>query len=129
MPVPTASAGNTGWTKSPRLNAPLSRFREAISTPAQGNTYLDHARVPEVIALQSQHASFAPREVEMLQRLTEGEDLTDIPKGLGVSYKTVANLSLALKKKTGTQSLADLTRYAMQDDCGMTSAIAPFNTC
>ncbi|MEM8570646.1 MAG: LuxR C-terminal-related transcriptional regulator [Pseudomonadota bacterium] len=52
------------------------------------------------------------------QMLAEGKDLSSIAKALGVSYKTVANLSSTLKKKTRKRSLAALTQYAMQEDWG-----------
>lgn len=111
-------AGANGFLSK---NAPPSCFRDAISTLTKGQVYLDHALALEVIALQAQRASWTPREIEMFEGLAQGEGLAQIAKRLGVSYKTVANLSSALKKKTGKDSLGALARFAMQDDWQSTS--------
>jgi two-component system invasion response regulator UvrY len=55
-----------------------------------------------------------PREMEVLSLLAEGKPYSMIAGDLGVSYKTVVNMSSQLKQKLGAKTLPELIRTAVQ---------------
>ncbi|HRO14722.1 MAG TPA: helix-turn-helix transcriptional regulator [Paracoccus sp. (in: a-proteobacteria)] len=54
------------------------------------------------------------REQQVLALIGQGKSLQDIADQIGVSYKTVANASSALKRKLGVTGTAGLIRYAVE---------------
>jgi two-component system, NarL family, invasion response regulator UvrY len=59
-------------------------------------------------------ADLTPRELEMLTLLAQGKPYGQIADELGVSYKTVVNMSSQLKQKLDARNLPDLIRIAVQ---------------
>src|SRR5215469_13600562 len=55
-----------------------------------------------------------PRESRMLSLLAEGKTYSSIAEDLGVSYKTVVNACLHLKRKLGAKNLPELIRVAVR---------------
>jgi DNA-binding NarL/FixJ family response regulator len=53
-----------------------------------------------------------PRESQMLSLLAKGKTYSSIAEELGVSYKTVVNACLHLKRKLGAKKLPELIRVA-----------------
>ena len=51
---------------------------------------------------------------QLLALLAEGKAYSRIADELGISYKTVANVSSQLKQKLGVRNLPELVRQAMQ---------------
>lgn len=56
------------------------------------------------------------RELEILRLLCRGDRITEVASRLGISYKTVANTTSALKAKLGAKNHADLVRIAVEID-------------
>ncbi len=55
-----------------------------------------------------------PRELQTLSLLAEGKAYGRIAEELGVSYKTVVNVSYQLKQKLDARNLSELIRVAVQ---------------
>ena len=55
-----------------------------------------------------------PRESQMLSLLAKGKTYSSIAEELGVSYKTVVNACLHLKRKLGAKNLPELIRVAVR---------------
>jgi DNA-binding NarL/FixJ family response regulator len=56
------------------------------------------------------------RELEILRLLGRGDRISEVASELGISYKTVANTTSALKTKLGAKSHSDLVRIAVEID-------------
>jgi DNA-binding NarL/FixJ family response regulator len=59
-------------------------------------------------------SDLTPREMETLSLLAQGKPYGQIAGELGVSYKTVVNMSSQLKQKLDARNLPDLVRIAVQ---------------
>jgi DNA-binding NarL/FixJ family response regulator len=59
------------------------------------------------------------RETEILRNLAEGKDMAEIAHILKISYKTVANNCILIKRKLGARSKADLVRIAVKNENAM----------
>lgn len=86
----------------------------AMSLVIRGENYLD-PRLATQIALMNVPGArsktgtrLTPREEEILGMITDGMSYRDIADRACISYKTVSNVSLALKEKLGATSIADL---------------------
>jgi two-component system invasion response regulator UvrY len=55
-----------------------------------------------------------PRQSQMLSLLAQGKTYNSIAKDLGVSYKTVVNTCLILKRRLGAKNLPELIRAAVR---------------
>src|SRR5215470_7040569 len=64
--------------------------------------------------LRDRLADLTPRELETLTLLAQGKPYGQIADELGVSYKTVVNMSSQLKQKLDARNLPDLIRLAVQ---------------
>jgi two-component system, NarL family, invasion response regulator UvrY len=109
-------AGATGYVLK---DASLDDFMKAFSTVQAGTPYLSHELALQVAlvhvpARQSPLAELTPRELQTLSLLGEGKNYGQIAEELGVSYKTVVNVSYQLKKKLDARNLSDLIRIAVQ---------------
>ena len=56
------------------------------------------------------------RELEILRLLGRRERISEVASELGISYKTVANTTSALKAKLGARRHSDLVRIAVEID-------------
>jgi two-component system, NarL family, invasion response regulator UvrY len=63
---------------------------------------------------QAPHERLSDREFEVFKHIAAGKSLTDIADSLRVSIKTVSTHRTRIMEKTGFQSNADMTRYALQ---------------
>ncbi len=61
-------------------------------------------------------SQMTPRELEILRLLGRGNKIVEVADALGISYKTVANTTSALKTKLGAKSHSDLVRIAVEID-------------
>ena len=55
-----------------------------------------------------------PRQSQMLSLLAKGKTYNTIAEELGVSYKTVVNNCLILKRRLGAKNLSELIRAAVR---------------
>jgi two-component system invasion response regulator UvrY len=99
-------------------------FIKAIRAVAGGERYLSNGLALK-LAFADQNLSKNPldalsgREIEILRNLANGKDMTEIAHILKVSYKTVANNCILLKRKLGARSKADLLRIAVENKVTM----------
>lgn len=99
-------------------------FIKAIRAVAAGERYLSN-NLALKLAFSDQNLAKNPldsltgREIEILRNLAEGKDMAEIAHVLKVSYKTVANNCLLLKRKLGARSKADLLRIAVENKVAM----------
>jgi DNA-binding NarL/FixJ family response regulator len=99
-------------------------FIKAIRAVAGGERYLSNTLALKLAFADQSHASnpldtLNGREIEILRNLAEGKDMTEIAHILKVSYKTVANNCILLKRKLGARSKADLLRIAVENKVAM----------
>ena len=92
---------------------------KAIQEVQRGNRYLSHSLAIEIAVSRmpprSQSlADLTSREPDALALLAKGKTYSHIAQELNVSYKTVVNISLQLKKKLNVESLSALVQKAMQ---------------
>ena len=97
-----------------------SSFRDALAAIHAGEIYLDHVTAMKLVTqrnvAQAQPlAGLTQREREVLFKLGDGLDLSQIAEDLNVSYKTAANTSTTLKKKLGAKGQNDLIRIAIEN--------------
>jgi two-component system, NarL family, invasion response regulator UvrY len=94
-------------------------FIKALRTVASGEHYLSGGLALK-LAFSDQHRIKNPldtlsrREIEILRNLARGKDIAEIAHILQVSYKTVANNCVLLRRKLGARSKADLLRIAVE---------------
>jgi DNA-binding NarL/FixJ family response regulator len=94
---------------------PPERFLEAVEALMAGETYLTPQMAREIAFLRARNpGAFSAREIEILRGLAAGDSLADIAAALGVSYKTIAGNSAALKARLGARTTQDLVRVAME---------------
>ena len=99
-------------------NAPPSDFREAVRTLEAGEFYLAPKQAMALATLRAGAAgdplgALSDRERQVLALIGQGHALQAIADQLGVSYKTAANTSSALKKKLGVDGINGLMKFAL----------------
>jgi DNA-binding NarL/FixJ family response regulator len=94
---------------------PPERFLEAVDALMAGETYLTPQMAREIAFLRGRGpGALSARETEILRGLAAGKSLADIAADLGVSYKTIAGNSAAMKAKLGARTTQDLVRVALE---------------
>ncbi|MFV0299560.1 MAG: response regulator [Paracoccus sp. (in: a-proteobacteria)] len=100
-------------------NAPPEEFRQAVRAQEAGEFFLNPHHAMALATMRAGGAGADPlaglsaRESEVLHQIGQGQSLQAIADALGVSYKTVANTSSALKKKLGVDGMNGLMRIAL----------------
>lgn len=100
-------------------NAPPEEFRQAVRAQEAGEFFLNPRHAMALATMRAGGAGADPlaglsaRESEVLHQIGQGQSLQAIADALGVSYKTVANTSSALKKKLGVDGMNGLMRIAL----------------
>ncbi|WP_405401992.1 response regulator [Paracoccus sp. Ld10] len=99
-------------------NAPPSDFRDAVRTLEAGEFYLAPKQAMALATLRAGAAgdplgTLSDRERQVLALIGRGHALQAIADQLGVSYKTTANTSSALKKKLGVDGINGLMKFAL----------------
>ena len=91
----------------------------AVERVRSGQRYLDEQLALKVALLHADRerprlGHLTPRERQVLGLLAEGKPYAMIVAQLGVSYKTVINLTYKLRQKLGARGLSDLIRIAVE---------------
>ena len=99
-------------------NAPPADFREAVRQLEAGEFYLSPRQAVALATLRAGAAAdplamLSDRERQVLALIGRGLSLQAIADDLGVSYKTAANTSSALKKKLGVDGINGLMKFAL----------------
>lgn len=105
----------------------FEELHDAVQTVLQGKVYLSPSVTGTIVdgyirsqpAQPADIASLTPREREVLQLLAEGKTTKQIAQILQVSVKTVETYRRQLMEKLNTQSVAELTKFAIR--VGLTS--------
>lgn len=99
-------------------SAPVEELLAAIRTVQNGGQYVDRELASRIALTQTTNQdplqALSLREVEILRLLGQGKSLTAISEGLGIAYKTVANICTQMKVKLGVDRTADLIRLAVE---------------
>lgn len=99
-------------------SAPVEELLAAIRAVSGGGQYVDRDLASRIALSQATHddplQALSLREVEILRLLGQGKSLTAISDGLGIAYKTVANICTQMKAKLGVDRTADLIRLAVE---------------
>lgn len=99
-------------------NAPPSEFRDAVRMLEADEFYLAPKQAMALATLRAGAAgdplgALSDRERQVLALIGRGLALQTIADRLGVSYKTAANTSSALKKKLGVDGINGLMKFAL----------------
>ena len=92
---------------------------KAVAEVQRGSRYLRHSLAIEVAVARlpprsRSLADLTPRELDALTLLAKGETYNRIAEELHISYKTVVNISVQLKKKLDVNTLPALVQRAVQ---------------
>ncbi|MBB6429010.1 response regulator [Algisphaera agarilytica] len=114
-------AGASGYLLK---DSAFEELRSAMDMVLQGKTYVSPA-VGQVVVGDyvrddrsegsEQFQSLTPREREVLQLMAEGRSTKEIASDLFVSVKTIETHRQHIMQKLGTNSIADLTKFAIRE--------------
>jgi DNA-binding NarL/FixJ family response regulator len=109
-------AGATGYLLK---DAAPDELPKAVEQVRLGKRYIDQELALKVALLRSEAdrsgvSQLTPREREVLALLAEGVAYGTIAEKLGVSYKTVVNITYRLRQKLAARGLSDLIRLAIE---------------
>ena len=109
-------AGASGYLLK---DAPPDELPRALDQVRSGGTYLAPRLATRIALLRKESEgtatrSLTPRERQALAMLAEAKSYQAIADQLGISYKTVSNLTYRLRQKLGARSLPDLVRLAVE---------------
>ncbi len=92
----------------------------AIRKVVRGGKYIDPVLVDEMVFARGPdgnrlpHELLSDREFQIFQLLVEGKSVNGIAEFLSLSSKTISTHKLRLLQKMRMQSIAELTRYAIE---------------
>jgi DNA-binding NarL/FixJ family response regulator len=89
----------------------------AINTIRNGNRYISTLvldQVMELISRKQEDDLLTKRERKILILLAEGKSSKQVAQILGISFITVNNYRMRIKKKLGSSRASDLIKYALQ---------------
>jgi two-component system, NarL family, invasion response regulator UvrY len=108
-------AGASGYVSK---SAPVEDLLMAVRTVGAGGQYVDRDLAARIATSQGPVddplQALTLREVEILRLLGQGKSMSAISDGLGIAYKTVANICTQMKVKLGVDRTADLIRLAVE---------------
>ena len=108
-------AGARGYVSK---SAAVEELLTAVRTVAGGGQYVDRDLATRIavspVSAEDPLQALSLREVEILRLLGQGKSMTAISEGLGIAYKTVANICTQMKVKLGVDRTADLIRLAVE---------------
>jgi DNA-binding NarL/FixJ family response regulator len=109
-------AGATGYLLKDTSSDELMKAFEQVRS---GKPYLSEDLAMRVAFLRTRVGlnplvDLTPRESQMLSLLAKGKTYSSIAEELGVSYKTVVNACLHLKRKLGAKNLPELIGVAVR---------------
>ncbi len=93
----------------------------ALRKVAKGGKYIDPVLVDEMVFEigldgRAPHERLSDREFQIFQLLVGGKSVTGIADSLSLSSKTISTHKLRLMQKMQMNSIAELTRYAIEHD-------------
>lgn len=94
-------------------NAELDELRQAIRATASGTRYLS-AEILQILSSDPPVDKLSPRQLEILQSISEGLTNADIAGRLGISIQMVKEHVTRLYKKLGAASRAEAVAIALR---------------
>ncbi len=94
----------------------------AVRKVANGGRYIDFSIAEKMIfgvqgaETAASHTSLSDRELQVLRMLAKGKSINEIADQFAISNKTISTHKARLMEKTGFESMADLIRYAINND-------------
>lgn len=101
-------------------NSQAENLAHAIRTVASGRLYADKALAdmivndPKLNIFKNGSLHLTDREFDILRRIATGETNQEIANSLEISNKTVSTHKMHIMEKTGTTSVAEIVRYAIE---------------
>jgi DNA-binding NarL/FixJ family response regulator len=89
---------------------------------ANGGRYIDFSIAEKMIfgvqgaETAASHTSLSDRELQVLRMLAKGKSINEIADQFAISNKTISTHKARLMEKMGFESMADLIRYAINND-------------
>jgi two-component system, NarL family, invasion response regulator UvrY len=112
--VYAASALQAGARGYVSKGARPDEFVAAVQQVSRGGWYVESGIATELVVgklcEETELDQLTAREIDLLRLLGEGKDYAQIAVIVGVSYKTVANSFVAMRKKLAVETTADLLR-------------------
>jgi two-component system, NarL family, invasion response regulator UvrY len=96
----------------------------AVHKAAAGGVYVSQSMAERVVQQLNgaqpapRHAELSDRELEVLQRIVDGERLTDIAEALHLSVKTVSSHKSRIQEKLQLPNMAAVIRYGLAHQLG-----------
>jgi two-component system, NarL family, invasion response regulator UvrY len=118
-PAVVTSALEAGASGYLLKDSPSEELVKAVEQVRAGMSYLSHQLVTQIV-FQGERSrpdplsNFAQREIEVLTLLVQGKRYALIAEELGITYKTVVNITSRLRLKLGVSSLPELIRKAVE---------------
>jgi DNA-binding NarL/FixJ family response regulator len=115
--IPALKAGARGFLSK---QASADEIVLALRTVAEGRRYLSESLTELMVDSMPireeapPHASLSDRELDVLQRVANGEKPAEIAEHLGISAKTVQTYRGRILDKLDLRTTADLVRYALE---------------
>jgi len=117
-PVYAARALEAGARGYISKSAAAEEFVEAVRQVGRGRHYVEREIAAELAVVKFSGADplsqLTAREIDILRLLGEGKSYTQIAAALRISYKTVANLTSAIRAKLAVETTADLIRLSVE---------------
>jgi DNA-binding NarL/FixJ family response regulator len=88
----------------------------ALRVVAAGGRYVEPSLMEAMLFAPEAATRLTPRETDILQRLAAGQSNSAIARSLYITDKTVSTHKANLMAKLEIDNLADLLRYAMEND-------------
>ena len=88
----------------------------ALRVVAAGGRYVEPSLMEAMLFAPAPAARLTPRETDILQRLAAGQSNSAIARSLYITDKTVSTHKANLMAKLEIHNLADLLRYAIDND-------------
>lgn len=99
---------------------PAAELIAALRKVAAGGRYVDSALAEKILfdgmGAEMPHNKLSSREMDVFRMLVQGNSLNEIAAQLFISNKTVSTHKAHLLEKMGAKSMAELIRYAVQQN-------------
>lgn len=113
----TLKSGANGYITKDR---PAVELIAALRKVASGGRYVDASLTERMLFDEVRegmpHDKLSSREMEVFRMLVQGNSLNEIAEQLFISSKTVSAHKAQMLRKMGVKNMAELIRYALQND-------------
>lgn len=123
IPALAAAALRAGASGFLTKSADPDLFVEAVTVIERGGVFIEHRLATRLAVAAATGESdptsrLTPREFQVLKLMAGGRSLGEIADELALSYKTVANTAMSIRRKLGFRNQAELLRFAIEHRLG-----------